>query len=95
MRFYQGKQFPESYKNQLFVAQHGSWNRTEPDGYRIALIQFRETKPVSEQVFIDGWLTQNKEVLGRPVDILELPNGSLLISDDKLGLIYQVKFNQK
>jgi hypothetical protein len=50
---------------------------------------------VSEQVFIDGWLTKNQTVLGRPVDILELPNGSLLISDDKLGLIYQVKFQEK
>jgi hypothetical protein len=95
MRFYQGKQFPKEYKNQLFVAQHGSWNRTEPDGYRVALVQFKDNKPVSEQVFIDGWLTKNQTVLGRPVDILELPNGSLLISDDKLGLIYQVKFQEK
>ncbi len=93
MRFYRGSQFPASYKNQLFVALHGSWNRTEPDGYRVALVTFKDNKPVNEQVFIDGWLTQSKEVLGRPVDILELPNGSILISDDKLGLIYQVKFN--
>lgn len=93
MRFYRGAQFPASYKNQLFVAQHGSWNRTEPDGYRVALITFKDNKPVSEQVFIDGWLTQGKEVLGRPVDILELHDGSLLISDDKLGIIYQVKFH--
>jgi glucose/arabinose dehydrogenase len=92
MRFYQGKQFPQSYQNQLFVAQHGSWNRSVPDGYRVALIQFKDNKPVSEQVFIDGWLTENNQVLGRPVDILELANGSLLISDDKLGLIYQVQF---
>lgn len=95
MRFYQGHQFPESYKHQLFVAQHGSWNRTEPDGYRIALITFKDSKPVNEQVFIDGWLTQNQEVLGRPVDILELPDGSLLISDDKLGLIYQLKYQNE
>lgn len=92
MRFYQGKQFPAHYKNQLFVAQHGSWNRSEPDGYRVALVTFKDGKPVSEQIFIDGWLTQTKEVLGRPVDILELRDGSLLISDDKLGLIYQVKY---
>jgi glucose/arabinose dehydrogenase len=92
IRFYHGKQFPEQYKNQLFVAQHGSWNRSEPDGYRIALVSFKDHKPVNEQVFIDGWLTKEQQVLGRPVDILELPNGSLLISDDKLGLIYQVKY---
>jgi glucose/arabinose dehydrogenase len=94
MRFYQGKQFPDSYQHQLFVAQHGSWNRSEPDGYRVALVTFKDSKPVSEQVFVDGWLTPDKEVLGRPVDILELPDGSLLISDDKLGLIYQVKYQK-
>lgn len=93
MRFYRGTQFPARYKNQLFVAQHGSWNRTEPDGYRVALVTFKDNKPVNEQVFIDGWLTQSKKVLGRPVDVLELHDGSLLISDDKLGVIYQVKFN--
>ena len=94
MRFYQGKQFPAEYRNQLFVAQHGSWNRSEPQGYRIALVKFKQGKPVSEQVFIDGWLTKDGNVLGRPVDILELPDGSLLISDDTLGVIYKVSYKQ-
>jgi glucose/arabinose dehydrogenase len=94
MRFYQGKQFPSEYRNQLFVAQHGSWNRSEPQGYRIALVKFKQGKPVSEQVFIDGWLTKDGNVLGRPVDILELPDGSLLISDDTLGVIYKVSYKQ-
>jgi glucose/arabinose dehydrogenase len=94
MRFYRGKQFPARYKNQLFVAQHGSWNRTQPDGYRIALVTFENQKPVAEQVFISGWLTKTGQVVGRPVDILELPDGSLLVSDDKLGLIYQIKYQQ-
>lgn len=94
MRFYQGDQFPTAYKNQLFVAQHGSWNRSEPDGYRIALVTFKDNQPVDEQVFISGWLTKTGQVLGRPVDILELPNGSLLISDDKQGVIYQVRYRK-
>lgn len=95
MRFYRGKQFPSGFKNQLFVAQHGSWNRTKPDGYRIALVRFKGGKPVSEEVFIDGWLTKDDKVLGRPVDILELPDGGLLISDDQLGLVYKVEYKGK
>ena len=95
IRFYQGKQFPDAYKNQLFVAEHGSWNRTMPQGYRVALIKFDQGKPVSEQDFISGWLTKNGKVLGRPVDILTLPDGSLLISDDTLGVIYKVEYQSK
>lgn len=92
LRFYRGKQFPVEFKNQLFVAEHGSWNRSEPQGYRVVLVKFNQGKPISEQVFIDGWLTKNGKVLGRPVDILETPDGSLLISDDKLGVIYKVTY---
>ncbi|HEY8034210.1 MAG TPA: PQQ-dependent sugar dehydrogenase [Methylobacter sp.] len=92
MSFYRGKQFPVEFKNQLFVALHGSWNRSTPQGYRVVLVKFNQGKPVSEQVFIDGWLTKDYDVLGRPVDILELPDGSLLISDDKLGIIYKVTY---
>jgi glucose/arabinose dehydrogenase len=95
IRFYQGKQFPVNFKNQLFVAEHGSWNRTEPQGYRVALIKFDQGKPVSEQDFISGWLTKEGKVLGRPVDILTMPDGSLLISDDKLGVIYKVSYQGK
>jgi len=92
LHFYRGKQFPVEFQNQLFVAEHGSWNRSEPQGYRVALVKFKQGKPVSEQVFIDGWLTKDGKVLGRPVDILEMPGGSLLISDDKLGVIYRVGY---
>jgi len=92
LRFYRGKHFPVDYKNQLFVAEHGSWNRSEPQGYRVVLIKFNQGKPVSEQVFISGWLTRDGKVLGRPVDILEMQDGSLLISDDKLGVIYRVEY---
>jgi glucose/arabinose dehydrogenase len=95
LRFYRAKHFPVEYQNQLFVAEHGSWNRSEPQGYRVALVKFNQSEPVSEQVFIDGWLTKSGDVLGRPVDILEMPDGSLLISDDKLGVIYKVEYNGK
>ena len=94
MRFYTGEQFPKRFKNQLFVAQHGSWNRSKPHGYRIALVNFENGKPVSEQAFITGWLTKDDKVLGRPTDILQMPDGSLLIADDTLGVIYRVTYNR-
>lgn len=95
MRFYHGRQFPENYRNQLFVALHGSWNRSQPDGYKVALVKFKDGKPVADESFISGWLTQDNQVLGRPVDILEMADGSLLISDDQNGLIYRVEFKGK
>lgn len=94
MRFYNGRQFPKRYRNQLFVAQHGSWNRTEPQGYRVVLVNFKGGKPISEHAFVSGWLTVTGKVLGRPVDILEMRDGSLLISDDKLGVIYKVEYKK-
>jgi glucose/arabinose dehydrogenase len=94
MRFYTGVSFPEQYKQQLFVAQHGSWNRTKPQGYQVALIKFKDGKPVAEEPFVSGWLTPGDQVLGRPVDILRLPDGGLLISDDKLGVVYKVEYKQ-
>jgi len=94
MRFYTGSQFPAGYRQQLFVAQHGSWNRTQPQGYQVALVKFAAGKPVAEESFISGWLTPSGEVLGRPVDILQSTDGSLLISDDKLGAIYKVEYQQ-
>lgn len=93
LRFYTGEQFPKRYKNQLFVAQHGSWNRSKAHGYRIALVTFKQGKPVSEQAFITGWLSKDEQVLGRPTDILQMPDGSLLITDDTLGVIYRVTYN--
>jgi Glucose/sorbosone dehydrogenases len=90
--FTEANNFLTNSKKQLFVAEHGSWNRSEPQGYRVALVKFNQGKPISEQVFIDGWLTKDGEALGRPVDILEMPDGSLLISDDKLGVIYKVEY---
>lgn len=95
IRFYTGKQFPESYKNQLFVAQHGSWNRSRAHGYRVVLLQFEKGMPVAEQVFAEGWLQADGKVLGRPVDVLQLKDGSLLISDDKNGVLYRIYYEDK
>lgn len=92
MRFYTGNIFPQEYQQQLFVAQHGSWNRRQPQGYQIALVKFKQGKPYQEQTFISGWLKGSGEVIGRPVDLLFRPDGSLLISDDKQGLIYKVEY---
>lgn len=92
IRFYTGTQFPERYRKQLFIAQHGSWNRSKPDGYRVVSLTLNKERVVSEETFIQGWLTDKGEVLGRPVDILDLPDGSLLVSDDHLGVIYRVTY---
>lgn len=93
LRFYQGKQLPERYQGQLFVAQHGSWNRSPPEGYRIVMIHFKEGRPVSENAVADGWLRTDGKVMGRPVDLLELGDGSMLISDDYAGMIYRLTSN--
>ena len=94
MRFYTGDQFPKRFNNQLLVAQHGSWNRSKPHGYRIALIKFKEGKAVSEHSFISGWLTKEDKVLGRPTDILQMADGSILIADDTLGVVYRVTYKK-
>ncbi|HYE37808.1 sorbosone dehydrogenase family protein [Methylocaldum sp.] len=92
MRFYTGKQFPAEYQGQLFVAQHGSWNRSTPDGYRVVMVEFQGGKPINEKIFAEGWLRPNGKVLGRPVDILQMPDGALVISDDKAGALYRIVY---
>ncbi|HFD10996.1 MAG TPA: sorbosone dehydrogenase family protein [Crenotrichaceae bacterium] len=95
LHFYRGKSFPIKYQGQAFVAQHGSWNRTVPHGYRIAMLQFKNNQPLAETIFAEGWLLADGEVLGRPVDILELHDGSLLVSDDKRGVIYRITYTEE
>lgn len=91
--FYEGTALPERFHGQCLVAQHGSWNRADPSGYRLVLIRMENGRPVSETVFVEGWLTPQKKVKGRPVDLLELPDGSLLISDDHADVIYRLTAN--
>lgn len=92
MEFYRGHSFPPEYSNQIFVAEHGSWNRSEKIGYRISLIRLDSAgTATSYETFIDGWL-QGDEAWGRPVDLENMPDGSLLISDDKAGVVYRVRY---
>lgn len=93
-RFYSGSLFPAEYRGRLFVAQHGSWNRSAPVGYRVVAVRFEGGKPVDDQVFAEGWLKANGEVAGRPVDILQMPDGALLVSDDKQGAIYRIAYQR-
>jgi len=97
MRFYEGKMFPQSYKNQIFVAKHGSWNRSKKSGYVVALEKITtDSKVIGEEIFISGWLNEStQEAWGRPVDVQELPDGSLLISDDMANVIYRVSYSGK
>lgn len=92
LRFYTGSQFPAGYRGRLFVAQHGSWNRATPQGYRVVAVRFEDGKPVEEQAFAEGWLQADGKVTGRPVDILQMPDGALLVSDDQRGAIYRISY---
>ncbi len=89
IRFYSGKMFPAEYRNQIFIAEHGSWNRSQKIGYRISLVRHEGGKVVSYEPFAEGWL-HNGQVRGRPVDLEILPDGSLAVSDDHAGLIYRI-----
>lgn len=92
VRFYDGKQFPADYQGQLFIAEHGSWNRTVPDGYRIGLARIEGDRVTAYTPFAEGWLSPDG-VSGRPVDLLVMPDGALLVSDDHAGVIYRITYN--
>jgi len=93
MRFYTGNMFPTEYKNQIFIAEHGSWNRSKKIGYRITLVKLDSArKPISYQPFAYGWLKDEK-TFGRPVDIQIMPDGSLLVSDDFANKIYRISYS--
>jgi glucose/arabinose dehydrogenase len=93
MTFYNGSMFPERYRGGIFDAQHGSWNRTTPIGARIMFTSLKPDGTADKtEVFAEGWLTENGEYLGRPVDVATLPDGSLLVSDDTAGAIYRISY---
>ena len=94
MTFYSGKQFPEKYRGGIFSAQHGSWNRTTPVGARIMFTTLNEEGGAAETVvFADGWLDEDTgEYYGRPVDVVQYLDGSLLVSDDTAGAIYRISY---
>jgi len=93
MRFYTGKAFPAAYRDQILVAEHGSWNRSERIGYRVALVRLDGSRVTGHETFAEGWLAAG-EVWGRPVDLEVLPDGSLLVSDDHAGAIYRITYAQ-
>lgn len=95
MKFYTGKQFPEDYRGSIFIAEHGSWNRSRKVGYRVVRVVL-DTKGnvVKQEIFAQGWLGDDESVWGRPVDLLTLPDGSLLISDDHAGAIYRITYRK-
>jgi glucose/arabinose dehydrogenase len=105
MRFYTGNMFPEEYRNQIIIAEHGSWNRSIPQGYRLSLVKLDGNKVVSYTRFAEGWMRGMKpapagggamigDVWGRPADVLVMPDGALLVSDDKAGVVYRISYGK-
>ena len=93
MRFYTASMFPDKYHKQIFIAEHGSWNRSIPVGYRLVNIQLKDNRVVKHEVFAEGWL-QDGKACGRPVDLLIMPDGALLVSDDHAGVIYRISYKK-
>ncbi|HET6756388.1 MAG TPA: sorbosone dehydrogenase family protein [Burkholderiales bacterium] len=91
MRFYRGAMFPAEYRNRIFIAEHGSWNRSDKIGYRITM-----AAPGTDryEVFAEGWL-QGEQAWGRPADVLVMPDGSLLVADDRVGAIYRISYKAR
>jgi len=119
MRFYTGTMFPADYRHQIFIAEHGSWNRSRPIGYRVMLVRLEQGRAVRYDVFAEGWLPNGREAprrpfscrsrilsrllpgnrcsapaWGRPVDVLVMPDGALLVSDDQAGAIYRITYSR-
>ena len=97
MRFYTGKMFPAAYANNIFLAQHGSWNRTAKQGYNVVRVTVDAKGNARSEAFLEGFLTDEKAdppMWGRPVDVLQMPDGAMLVSDDYNGIIYRVSYKK-
>lgn len=92
VRFYTGKMFPKKYRKMIFIAEHGSWNRSTAIGYRVTNVFLEGNRAVKYQPFAEGWIDGK---WGRPVDLLIMPDGSMLVSDDKAGVIYRIAYSKK
>lgn len=93
LTFYTGEQFPEYYQNQMFIAEHGSWNRSQKIGYQVSLVRIDAAgNSLGKTAFATGWLQSDGEVWGRPVDLEVLPDGSVLVSDDHAHAIYRIYY---
>jgi glucose/arabinose dehydrogenase len=93
MRFYTGTMFPPEDRNQIFIAEHGSWNRSTPIGYRVTLVKVQGDRALSYEPFAEGWLGGGRN-WGRPVDVEVAKDGALLVSDDKAGAIYRITYTR-
>jgi glucose/arabinose dehydrogenase len=91
MRFYTGTMFPAAFRQQIFIAEHGSWNRSVPTGYRVMTATLAGNRVTGYEPFVQGWL-QGRKPWGRPVDVLVMPDGALLVSDDLAGAIYRISY---
>lgn len=97
MRFYEGSMFPERYNNSILIAEHGSWNRSKKVGYNVTMASLNRDGSIKEKaVFAEGWLDEaSQDVWGRPMDVMDLPDGSLLVSDDLANCIYRITYDDK
>lgn len=93
LRFYTGDMFPSEYRGQLLIAEHGSWNRFPPAGYRITLVRLEGNRAVGYEPFAEGWLSMGR-AWGTPADLLVLPDGSVVVSDDRAGTIYRISYRR-
>lgn len=91
MRFYSGAAFPPAYRGGIFIAEHGSWNRADPIGYRVTFVNLVNGTATDYEIFAEGWL-QGREAWGRPVDVLAMPDGALLVSDDRARAVYRISY---
>jgi glucose/arabinose dehydrogenase len=91
MRFYTGTMFPAKYRGGVFIAEHGSWNRRTPIGYRVTFVKVEGARATSYEPFADGWL-KGGTASGRPADVLVMPDGALLVADDKAGRLYRISY---
>ncbi len=94
MRFYRGSTFPAAYRGDVFIAEHGSWNRSQKIGYRLTVVDVDGDRASNYRVFAEGWLGSDG-VWGRPVDVLVMPDGALLVSDDERGAVYRISYGGK
>lgn len=93
LKFYTGTMFPSAYRNRIFIAQHGSWNRSKKSGYRLIDVTLKDGRVANWEVFAQGWMSDER-AWGRPVDLLVVPDGSLLVSDDLANVIYRISYKK-
>jgi glucose/arabinose dehydrogenase len=98
MRFYTGKMFPAEYQNNIFIAMHGSWNRSTKQGYNVMRVALDDKgNATALQPFLEGFLTDEKAdppMWGRPVDVMLMRDGAMLVSDDYNGIIYRISYKK-